>query len=216
MVVSDNAIVYKNSSGQVLAFLTNVKTSEFLKDVKFTLVYNKVITSIFADQDGLALFNIKDKGNKDFESRPLLIAQTRKETIVSNPYFYFGGSGGNQLTAYIYTNQPIYRPGQNVYFKAILRDKEGNELKNIAGTDFSITIKSPKNKEVYSKTLRSDDLGTISGNLKLEEEADLGSYSIILSKGENNYYGSFEVQEYKKPEYQVKIELPLEQLCKQG
>lgn len=208
VVVSDNAIVYKNSASQVLAFLTNVKTSEFLKEVKFTLVYNKVSTSILADKDGLALFNIKEKGNQDFESRPLLAAQTGKETIISNPYFYFAGNSANLLTAYVYTNQPIYRPGQNVYFKAILRDKEGNELRNIAGTDFSVTIKSPKNKEVYSQTLKSDDLGTIFGNLKLEEEADLGNYSIIISKGENNYYGSFEVQEYKKPEYEVKIELP--------
>ena len=208
VVISDNAIVYKNSASQVLAFLTNVKTSEFLKEVKFTLVYNKVSTSILADKDGLALFNIKEKGNQDFESRPLLAAQTGKETIISNPYFYFAGNSANLLTAYVYTNQPIYRPGQNVYFKVILRDKEGNELRNIAGTDFSVTIKSPKNKEVYSQTLKSDDLGTISGNLKLEEEADLGNYSIIISKGENNYYGSFEVQEYKKPEYEVEIELP--------
>ena len=208
VVVSDNAIVYKNSTSQILAFLTNVKSSEFQKEVKFTLIYNKVTTSIFTDKDGLALFNIKGRGNQDFESRPLLAAQNGKETIISNPFFYFGGGGENLLTAYVYTNQPIYRPGQNVYFKAILRDKEGNELKNIAGTDFSITVKSPKNKEVYSQTLKSDDLGAISGNLKLEEGADLGNYSIIISKGESNYYGSFEVQEYKKPEYQVRIELP--------
>ena len=208
VVVSDKAIVYKNSASQVLAFLTNVKTSEFLKDVKFTLVYNKVTTSIFADKDGLALFNIKKKGNQDFESRPLLAAQTGEETIISNPYFYFGRGGANLLTAYIYTNQPIYRPGQNVYFKAIFRDKDGNELRNITGIDFSVSVKSPKNKEVYSQNLRSNDLGSISGNLKLDEEADLGNYSIIISKGESQYYGSFEVQEYKKPEYQVKIELP--------
>src|ERR1035437_2063223 len=209
VVVSDNAIVYKNSSRQVLAFMTNVKTSEFIKDVKFTLVYNKITTSIFTDKDGLALFkNIKDNGNQDFQSRPLLIAQSGKETLISNPYFYFEGRGGNLITAYIYTNQPLYRPGQNVFIKAILRDKEGNELRNIALTDFSVSVKSPKNKEVYSQGLKTDDLGTISANLMLEEEADLGNYSIVISKGENKYYGSFEVQEYKKPEYQVKIELP--------
>jgi alpha-2-macroglobulin len=208
VVVSDNAIVYKNSGSQVLVFLTNVKTSEFLKNVKFTLVYNKVTTSLLADKDGLALFNIKQKGHQDFDSRPLLTAQTGKETIISNPYFYFWGSGENLITAYIYTNQPIYRPGQEVSFKAILRDREGNELKNIAGTEFSVSVKSPKNKEVYSQALKANDMGSLYGSLKLEDGADLGNYSILISKGENSYYGSFEVQEYKKPEYQVKIELP--------
>src|ERR1039457_6060832 len=170
VVVSDNAIVYKNSASQVLAFLTNVKTSEFLKDVKFTLVYNKVTTSILSDKEGLALFNIKGSGNQDFESRPLLAAQTGKETIISNPYFYFGGGGANQLTAYIYTNQPIYRPGQNVFFKAILRERDGNELKNIGGTNFSISVKSPKNKEIYSQTLKSSDLGTRSEERRVGKE----------------------------------------------
>ncbi|MDR3667974.1 MAG: MG2 domain-containing protein, partial [Ignavibacteriaceae bacterium] len=208
VVVSDNAIVYKNSASQVLAFLTNVKTSVFLKDVKFTLIYNKGTTSLMTDKDGLAFFNIKGKVSHDFETRPLLAAQTGKETIISNPYFYFWGNNENIMTAYVYTNQPIYRPGQNVYFKAILRDRDGNELKNIKETEFSVSVKSSKNKEIYSQTLKSDDIGTLSGNLKLDEGADLGNYSIIISKGESHYYGSFEVQEYKKPEYQVKIELP--------
>jgi hypothetical protein len=208
VVVSDNAIVYKNSSSQVLAFVTNVKTSGFIKDVKFSLLYNKKTYTQITDKDGLALFRIKGKGNQDFQTRPLLIAQTGKETLISNPYFYFSAGDATLLTAYVYTNQPIYRPGQEVFFKAILRDKEGNDLKNAANVDFTVSIKSPKNKEIYSKILKSDDLGTLSGNVKLGEEADLGNYSIAISKGENNYYGSFEVQEYKKPEYLVKVEIP--------
>ena len=39
----------------------------------------------------------------------------------------------------------------------------------------------------------------------LDGEADLGYYSIILTKDGMSYYGSFTVEEYKKPEYKVNV-----------
>ena len=206
VAVTNKAIVYKNSPNQILAFLTDVRTSEFIKEVKFTLVNNKKVISSFTDKEGLVLFKYETGDNPDFENHPLLAAQSGKETIISNPYLYFGNQ--KEIAAYIYTNQPIYRPGQVIFFKGIFREEEGNELKNIAGTEFTVTVKSPKNKEVYSGILKTSEIGSISGSFKLGEDADLGSYSILISKEESTYYGSFEVQEYKKPEFLVKVELP--------
>ena len=47
VAVTNKAIVYKNSPNQILAFLTDVRTSEFIKEVKFTLVNNKKVISSF-------------------------------------------------------------------------------------------------------------------------------------------------------------------------
>ena len=41
-----------------------------------------------------------------------------------------------------------------------------------------VTIKSPKNNEVFSKELKTNEFGTISASFILDEEADLGDYSI--------------------------------------
>ena len=48
--------------------------------------------------------------------------------------------------------------------------------------------------------------GTIRNDLELSAGATLGSYSIQVRAGEENFMnGSFEVEEYKKPEYEVRV-----------
>src|SRR5690606_32829064 len=112
---------------------------------------------------------------------------------------------------YIYTNQPVYRPRQHVNFKAIFREKDGNEILNLPGENFEALIKSPKNKEVYSANLTTNQFGSLSGSFILDEEADLGVYNIELSSGDQKFFGSFSVEEYKKPDYFVSVKTEKDQ-----
>ncbi len=205
IVVSDLSLVYKNSSREILAFVANTQTSEFILKSRIS-VYNdgKLITGQTADKDGLVLFDMSKLNDENINS-PLLIAQADGETILSDPYYYFRNGTSKYYTAYIYTNQPVYRPGQQVFFKAVIREKGGNEIKNVPYEKFSVTVKSPKNKEAFSSDLTTNEFGTLSSDFILDEEADLGDYSITLSNGQNTYYGSFSVEEYKKPEYKVEV-----------
>ena len=202
--VSNLAMIYKNSSKQILAMVVDSKSGKVIPEVQFSLFNDSLLANKSSDENGLALFTINDSAiveNQNF----LLMAKTKDETIFSDPYFYFR-SGLQNYTAYIYTNQPIYRPGQQVFFKAILREKNGEEISNIPAESFEVKIKTPKNKEIFSQTLKTNEFGSLSGDFKLEKDAELGTYSIQVIKGEQTYYGSFEVQEYKKPEYFVKVE----------
>lgn len=205
IVVSDLSLVYKNSGKQILAYVADAQTSEFILKSRIS-VYNdgNLLASQVADKDGIVLFDIDNIKNQDINS-PILIAQAGEETILSDPYFYFFNGTSKYYTAYIYTNQPDYRPGQQVFFKAVMREKGGNEIKNVPYEKFSVSIKSPKNKEVFSSDLTTNEFGTLSSDFTLEEEADLGNYSITISNGQNTYYGSFSVEEYKKPEYKVEV-----------
>jgi alpha-2-macroglobulin len=205
IVVSDLSMVYKNSGKQLIAFIANVRTGQFISDVNFKLfTQNKLAVESKSDKDGLVILDIIADENFN-NNENLIIAQTSDEVVLSNPYFYFGRGGSQSYTAYIYTNQPVYRPSQEVFFKGIMREHKGNEIINLAEEDFSVTIKSPKNKEIFSADLKTNDIGTFSGSVVLDENADLGSYQIIVSKNSINYYGSFSVEEYKKPEYLVTV-----------
>ncbi len=202
--VSNLAMIYKNSGKQILAMVVDAKSGKVIPEVKFGLFKDSLLASQQSDKNGLVLFSANDSTNFETQNT-LLMAKTKDETILSDPYFYFR-SGLKNYTAYIYTNQPIYRPGQQVFFKAILREKNGDELSNIPGESFEIKIKTPKNKEIFSQTLKTNEFGSLSGEFKLDTDAELGNYWIQVIKGEQTYYGSFEVQEYKKPEYFVKVE----------
>ena len=131
--------------------------------------------------------------------------------------FYFGGEGGEDdylngadLTSYIYTDRPIYRPAQKAFFRGILRlwGRNGYELVN--SKTVTVTIEDPNNGKVFDKELPLSTRGTFSGDLDLADEAPLGSYNITATVGEARASSYFEVQEYKKPEFKVTVKGPKE------
>ena len=205
IVVTNYAMVYKNNQKEVLAFIANAKTGEFVKNARFDFYQGgKQVESKITDKDGLLYANLSELKNVENSSLQLF-GYSGDEIILSDPYFYFNRNQNEYLTAYIYTQQPVYRPSQEVNFKAIFRNKKGNEILNVPNVKVGISVKSPKNKEVYSGEAETNEFGSLSASFVLDGEADLGVYSIYLTKDGQSYYGSFSVEEYKKPEYKVNV-----------
>jgi len=205
IVVTDYAMVYKNNQKEILAFIADAKTGEFSTKARFDFYQDgKQIGSKVTDKDGLLFAKLSEfEGIKN--SNIQLYGYSGGEIILSDPYFYFNQNQSEYLTAYIYTQQPVYRPRQEVTFKAIFRNKKGNEILNAPDLKFSVSVKSPKNKEVYSGELTTNEFGSLSESFLLDGEADLGYYSILFTKDGMSYHGSFTVEEYKKPEYKVNV-----------
>jgi uncharacterized protein YfaS (alpha-2-macroglobulin family) len=110
---------------------------------------------------------------------------------------------------YMYTDRPIYRPGQTVYFKGIVRadDDARYSLPEDIET-VGVRIDDPQGKELYNEKLPLNDMGTLFDELSLSEEAPLGTYYIEIQDPTHDFYAgtSFSVAEYKKPEFQVMVD----------
>ncbi|HEX8118444.1 MAG TPA: MG2 domain-containing protein, partial [Pyrinomonadaceae bacterium] len=128
--------------------------------------------------------------------------------------YYFSGyegdeeGGGSELTSYLYTDRPVYRPEQKVYFRGILRERTDDGYKLPAGKTVSVSVTDGDGANIYQQELPLSTRGTFSGELDLPEETPLGYYNITASLDGYDANGSFEVQEYKKPEYKVKVTTP--------
>lgn len=123
----------------------------------------------------------------------------------SNNYRY------NQVKSYFMSDRPIYRPGQSVKFKFWVRrtNFEDDDLSPYANQSFNVEVKNQKNESVYKKTLKADAYGGFDDEVKLAEDAQLGSYSVQIRHANRfSGNGSFRVEEYKKPEYEVTVESP--------
>jgi hypothetical protein len=204
VIVSNSALVYKVSGAEIIAFLTDVKSGEFINGGTVSLLSKK--NNLIASQkveDGIHLIKIDTA--KSFSEKLLLIGDTGKEIVFSNPYIFFRDFNIPNTMGYIYTNQPVYRPGQEVHFKGIVRKKDFNNLFPLTNEKLEVVIRSPKNKEGYKTELTSNEFGSVWSSFVLEDEADIGNYSISISNEKGNYYGNFEVEEYKKPEYKVTV-----------
>jgi len=113
----------------------------------------------------------------------------------------------NQVKVFAITDRPVYRPEQTIKFKAWIRraqyDMEDNS--EFAGNSFIVRINNGQGEKIFEKQLIADKWGGVSGEYKLPEDAGLGMYRIYLP-GDGG--GQFRVEEYKKPEFEVKVEAP--------
>jgi alpha-2-macroglobulin len=110
---------------------------------------------------------------------------------------------------YVYTDRPIYRPGQPVYFKGILRKDDDLQYSLPDQGQVEVLIRSFETT-VYDETLPVSDWGTFNANFTLDPEAALGSYSIeVKHPGDKNSLGwvGFNVAEYRRPEFQVRLDV---------
>ena len=120
-----------------------------------------------------------------------------------------GGEDVDQgVTGYIYTERPVYRPAQKVYFKGILRRLGDNGYEMLQERSVTVTVEDPNGGKLLEKELPLSARGTFNGEVDLAGGAALGSYRIIARAGEATASDYFEVQEYKKPEYKVSVTAP--------
>jgi len=231
-IVTNLTMVQKTTSdGQVVVFVVDRKTGAPRAGANVEIT-NAKKTLATGTTDKTGVFKTEIKPPENTEQTPpedvdpeesqsnayLIMARDRDNFVISDlDSFYFSGEGGDMdllssedLTSYIYTDRPIYRPAQKVYFKGILREWGREGYKLLDAKTVNVTIEDPNSGKLLEKELPLSTRGTFSGEVDIAEEAPLGGYNITAKIGEATSSGYFEVQEYKKPEFKVTVKGPKE------
>ncbi len=115
----------------------------------------------------------------------------------------------SEYSVYLYTDRPIYRPGQPVHFRGVIRNKDDVTYSIPNMTTVPVQIYDDSGEIIYDKELAITEFGTFSDTFDIAAEAGLGSYRISVelpsrqrwySEGGSVY---FAVAEYRLPEFQV-------------
>lgn len=102
----------------------------------------------------------------------------------------------DDLQVSIFTDRSIYRPGQTVYYKAIVVDKN-NKL--VTNNKLSIKLLNANNEVVVQKELITNEFGSVAGEFILPQTGLLGQYHIDI----DNQSAYFSVEEYKRPTFEI-------------
>lgn len=202
VVVSDIGIVAKTAPGQLLVYAADRFTGEPQADCAVHAVANqKPVGSGQTNADGVLVMAMPALEAEQVTT----VAQCRGEVTLVDPGAYFLQESNRELLAYFYTDKPIYRPAHTVRFKAILRWRAPSGLVPLDRSSVEVSIADNGDRVVYRESLRVDEFGAVSGEFTIPRNAALGYYSVVIRSGDAETSGAFEVQEYRKPEFDVTI-----------
>lgn len=166
-------------------------------------------------EDGAAEFShqfkLTGRRNVSVSADPLLSHDGTYAYWAYPKNFYF--SAPDPVRIFVETDRPVYRPGQEVKFKAtaLIRAPGGYKVYN-GKAKLKLTARDGNWQNFFSKTMSFTGLGSAAGSFTIPEGRLLGSYSITaeLTDFGRGFSGSarFGVEEYKRPEFEVKLPPP--------
>ncbi|HEV2915147.1 MAG TPA: MG2 domain-containing protein [Pyrinomonadaceae bacterium] len=224
-IVTELTMVQKTTNnGEVMAFIVDRKTGEPRAGVRVVLLRDReTLASGTTDPAGIFKTEVEKKaqapgadenveGEDSHRDSYLMMASDRDSFAISDlDSFYFGAYGEDydpSLTGYIYTDRPVYRPEQKVYFKGILRRWARSGYEMVGGASVDVKIEDFNGGKIFEQSLALSSRGTFAGEVDIPAEAPLGTYQITASMGTSTASHYFTVQEYKKPEYKVTVKGP--------
>jgi hypothetical protein len=99
-----------------------------------------------------------------------VLARQGGESALVTPYSYMfdgegEGEGRGDLTSYVYTDRPVYRPGHTVHIKGVVRKKKGDELDLPDAGTLHLRVTDADNKAVLDKDVPVSGHGTVTADL---------------------------------------------------
>ncbi|MDP2676538.1 MAG: alpha-2-macroglobulin family protein [bacterium] len=166
------------------------------------------VGSYSTDSDGIALTDT-------FEG--LVGAVVRKDgdsAIVSSGIdrLQWGSSAVGVERTYLYTDRPIYRPGDKVSIKGLYRIGYDAQYEIFRDNDATIEIRDSNYDVALKKQVSISDYGTFITEFTLDAHAPLGTYSMAALDG----YVTFDVEEYVPAAFKVETNADKEEYIAGG
>ncbi|MCX7804138.1 MAG: MG2 domain-containing protein, partial [Planctomycetota bacterium] len=220
VVISDIAVVKKAAGSEFRFYVADAATGKPIERAEVTVGEfwwegngrRYQATKITTGELGLCSFRSGGDRRSGRNIQAFVNINGRYATTDDGWWGWYGDGEGRHYKVYSYTDRPVYRPGQTVNFKHMVRLYEGGEYRNVpVGQMIKVTVTDPKGNKIYERTLRLGEFGTADDKLILGQEPPLGMYRMHVEVPGSNIpvAGSpgqhFRVEEYKKPEFEVTV-----------
>lgn len=196
--VTHLSIVSKQGHNGLLVWVTDVKTGTAIKGAAVSVWRKPATETAGAKTDGQGIARF-DPGATD----GLVAVRYGGDLALQQSQFE---SSDGRLKVHVQTDRPIYRPGQTVHYKAILRAFKGAGYENLAGRVCQVEVVDPFGDPAEVHTLKTNSVGTLEGSYSIPRAGALGTYGFQVHLGDETGDGTFTVQEYRKPEFKVAVQ----------
>ena len=224
--VVDTALVLKETYDELLVWAVDLDTGDPVTNLALTASGTGLApTAGTTDADGLASFPIPGIRERQSQQPGYLIETTGGERYaVAHSRWQYGSyvwdlglpieQYPRAYVGHLYTERPIYRLGEEVLYKGVLRaddDAVYSVPENLQ--DVKLTITDAEGKELVSQPVTLNDFGTFASSFVLPADGPTGDYGVQVTykttdvfRGTYDEYitgTSFLVAEFRRPEFEV-------------
>lgn len=226
LLVTDTALVIKRAGAQMLDYVVDMQSGAPLANCDVRSYRNgAVVTSGKTNAHGLAQMTLPSlsRGDEVNSTRAITVAfRGDDEAVVQGNTNREGDD--DPYTVYTYTDRTVYRPGQRIYFKGIVRrdvdtkeDLRGADLRDApdlppnrryrvpAGLPVQVEIRDKGGERLLQQRFLTNRYGSYFGQLDLLKEAATGVYTLVTKIGGKEHTTDIYVASYQKPEFAVTV-----------
>ncbi|MEM1123758.1 MAG: MG2 domain-containing protein, partial [Bacteroidota bacterium] len=190
-------VVVNRNSGQPQAGVTVELFSREYNSLTRRYNYKKSKAGL-SDDRGMVKLPIAKR-----ESFRIKLTQGNDVLFLDDNYsnYFYDRVGPSQTHTHFFLDRAIYRPGQTVYFKAIVIEQPPKGMPTIqANKPITITFSDVNGQKVDAVSLVTNEYGTVNGSFQAPSTGLLGNMNISSSLNGSQY---FRVEEYKRPKFEV-------------
>ncbi|NNF21647.1 MAG: hypothetical protein HKN67_06880, partial [Saprospiraceae bacterium] len=211
--VSDLSYIYNSRAPVTELYVIDRTSGKAVKDAAidvFEQEYNykkrlnewKKIASLKSGRNGYASY---DKKDKNFSFRI-----TNKDDVLDLRQGHYNleeRKDKERAQVHLFTDRAIYRPGQTIFFKALLTVNDSDDIPHIVpGEEVKLDFRDANWQLVESKKLKTNEFGSLSGHFMAPDGALTGQVTIEARASNGFSSRSIRVEEYKRPKIFSKLD----------
>lgn len=191
--------VYDRDSGEPVKDAAATVTERYYDYSKSKYV-TRILGTPVSDSTGFLRVPLEMKSGYYYNTLNISLKKG-KDSLQSDFYSYINSRESSAAyKSFFFTDRSIYRPGQKIFFKAILLGlAKEDSYRVLADQGTTVEFLDHNGQKVGEVTLRSNQYGTVSGSFTAPAGVLTGQMTLRNGSG----YSVIRVEEYKRPKFEA-------------
>lgn len=197
---------------KLITFATELQTGKPITNAQVTLHGYQFKLDAVTDENGLANFAQTEL----YSGSNLYVKNGNDSAILNNNLVDWRNyKRADSMRWTVFDDRKMYRPNEEVSIKGYVRKVTGGKFTDIAeigemAKTVNYLLRDQRSNEIAKGTAQLNAFGAFDFKIKLPENINLGYQYLQFSTNENSgnpqFQHNFQVQEFRRPEFEVSVE----------